>query len=166
MSINTESVYVRNDDCLWRIDGFVDTDGTFYATIASWDRANKEWDTNFLTQFQQDSKEVLPIAADPKEEVLEWFGFDRSNIVDEPINEEGEPKVSRYIIEQKYETWYRVEVEAGSLDEAVELGLAALSNGDGQDTEAGEWCDGYWAEDVEADKMGMVELQGETWVII
>jgi hypothetical protein len=74
--------------------------------------------------------------------------------------------MSKYIIEQKYETWYRVEVEAGSLDEAVELGLAALSNGDGHDTECGEFRDEYWAEDVEADESGMVELHGESWVII
>jgi hypothetical protein len=166
MTTITESVYVRNDDGLWRIDGVVDTDGVFYATIAIWDSVYKEWDLDFLTQFQQDSKQVLPIAADPKEEVLEWFGFDRSNIVDEP-NIEGEPKMSKYIIEQKYETWYRVEVEAGSLDEAVELGLAALSNGDGvENIDAGEWADEYWARDVDADEDGMVELDGEKWVIV
>jgi hypothetical protein len=84
MATITESVYVRNDDGLCRIDGVVDTDGVFYARIASWDNTYKEWDNDFLTQFQQDSKQVLPIATDPKEEVLEWFGFGRSNIVDEP----------------------------------------------------------------------------------
>jgi hypothetical protein len=166
MTTITESVYVRDFTGLWRIDGVVDTDGIFYATIASWDNACKEWDTDILTQFQQDSKQVLPIAADPKEQVLRWFGFYRSNIIDNPTNDEGEVKVSKYIIEQKYETWYRVEVEAGSLDEAVELGLAALSNGDGHDTECGEFRDEYWAEDVEADESGMVELHGESWVII
>jgi hypothetical protein len=75
--------------------------------------------------------------------------------------------MSEFIIEQKYETWYRVVVEADSLDEAVELGLAALSNGDGsENTSGGEWCDDYWAEDVESGENGMVELDGETWVIV
>jgi hypothetical protein len=75
--------------------------------------------------------------------------------------------MSEFIIEQKYETWYRVVVEADNLDQAVELGLAALSNGDGHENiDGGEWCDDYWAEDVESGENGMVELDGENWVIV
>jgi hypothetical protein len=162
----TEIVYTKDDEGLFRITGITDTDGVFYATLAKWDREEKEWDCDYLTQFQQDTKAVVPIAADPNDEILDWFGIDREAIIDEATFEK-EKNMSKYIIEQKYETWYRVEVEAESLDAAVELGLAALSNGDGvENRDGGSWCDDYWAEDVEAEENGFVELDGEKWVIV
>ena len=60
---------------LYRIRSFLDNDGIFFASIDRLDQEMGDWEECYLTQFQQDGYNIVPIAADEKQEILSWFGF-------------------------------------------------------------------------------------------
>jgi hypothetical protein len=65
---------------LCRIRSFTDADGIFFASIDYFDPETGSWEESFLTQFQQDSPNVVPIVNDPKQEILTWFGFSSDDL--------------------------------------------------------------------------------------
>jgi hypothetical protein len=78
-----EQVFVLESQDLsqfYRIRSFTDADGVFFASIDQFDFEIEEWEESILTQFQQDTEEVLPIADDAAAEILNWFGFEMADI--------------------------------------------------------------------------------------
>lgn len=72
-----EQVFVLEDGDvgeLYRIRSFLDTDGIFYASLDRFDQELEAWEESYLTQFQQDAADVVPIL-DEDQEILVWFGF-------------------------------------------------------------------------------------------
>lgn len=65
---------------LYRIRSFIDNDGIFFASIDWLDQETGDWEESYLTQFQQDSADIVPIAADKNQEILNWFGFTAADI--------------------------------------------------------------------------------------
>lgn len=65
---------------LYRIRSFLDSDGIFFASIDRLDQEDGTWEESYITQFQRDSNEVIPIAADPEQQILSWFGFSVEDI--------------------------------------------------------------------------------------
>lgn len=65
---------------LYRVRSFLDSDGIFFASIDRLDQEIGEWEESYLTQFQQDSANIVPIAADQNQEILNWFGFTAADI--------------------------------------------------------------------------------------
>lgn len=82
MATMIERVFVKTKDVgdRYRITSFVDDDGIFFADLAYWND-DDEWEDGYLTQFQQDSSDVVPILKDPDRQILEWFGFAENNVV-------------------------------------------------------------------------------------
>ncbi len=60
--------------------------------------------------------------------------------------------MTKYIVEQMAQVWYRVEVEADSVDEAKELGEDSLSEGEGTPNPDWIFADHFWILNTETDE--------------
>lgn len=77
--------------------------------------------------------------------------------------------MAKYQVEQMQEVWFRVEVEADSLSEAIELAQQQFADGDGvENPDSGVWTDDFWALNEETGDDGMVEYNPTTteWEMI
>ena len=71
--------------------------------------------------------------------------------------------MATYQVEQMQEVWFRVEVEADSLSEAIELAQQKLADDEGfQNEESAVWTDDFWALNEDTGDDGMVEYNPTT----
>ncbi len=77
--------------------------------------------------------------------------------------------MATFQVEQMQEVWFRVEVEADSLSEAIELAQQKFADGDGvENQDSAEWTDDFWAMNEDTGDDGMVEYNPTTteWEIV